>query len=847
MAARYQRLTQSNCYKFSTTSENMKELVNGAVKEVTAGSRSKVFLLWSESTLVLVNFPREVEEILQFTEKKMTKEMSGRRMVTKFSFETAKPFSTYLYEGVYILRTLQGYWRRIFRWALKNGLDVELRDLRSEDMIAAPKFDLMGGFRFNQKEFTEDGLSMGCSGMFSACTRYGKCFARGTEILMFDGTRRRVETIREGELVMGHDSTPRNVTGCVTGKDRMIKITPNKEEPFVVTQDHVLVLSKTFQSGKVRLRSKGAGKGYREVRYNTAQDGKEILITASEYMGKSDSFKHLHKLVKRAVTYSSRDILVDPYCYGLWLGDGTTGEAHLTTAHLRYLIREFGKEEIHPDYLINSEEVRLELLAGLIDSAGYPNNGKAYAITGKDEHLMRDVQTLARSLGFRSQLYPKVRSAHAEHKATYYEVHISGNVTKIPVRLERKKLTGLTGRVNPLTTGFKAEEAGEAEYFGFSVDGPDKLFLMADFTVTHNSTVIRNILKAFPNTTAALVAPGVSLLKQTRDELREMLPDREVKMIGGGSTVKYPSKDVNIVSMDSLHKLDAGETRLLIVDEPHAVVSAGRILGLDRFELARKYAVGATLDGRYDGRDALLEGLFGPVLSQVTYKEAVAMGAVCQIKVAMVKVPVPREDGNREKAFRKFVLMNQRIHSICASLSNQYIPQEDQSLFFISQEKQAIAMQSVIGAEIPIVMDKLLSAKAREEITRQVADNERKRVICSNIFVQGVTFHDIRYLINGSGGGPSTSAIQRPGRLAEIRPDKKFGVMIDFKPIVNTKDKPRLGEDKNGKEASNLKGVQAIAREARQRQEVYESIGYIVEEIEPEELGQWIADNNTHG
>jgi superfamily II DNA or RNA helicase len=259
-------------------------------------------------------------------------------------------------------------------------------------------------------------------------------------------------------------------------------------------------------------------------------------------------------------------------------------------------------------------------------------------------------------------------------------------------------ICGLVPRVDPLITGFRVEKIGEGDYFGFELKGEDKKFLMGNFMVTHNSTILRNILRAYPGVHTVVLAPGKSLLKQTVAEMREHLPDREIKLMGGGSTVRFQSDDITVCSMDSVHLLDPGPVRLVVVDEPHAIVSEGRADHLPKFAYARKYAVGATLKGRYDGRDFLLEGLFGPVLANRTYREAVAEGAICPIKVVMVRKVIPREMGDRTKMMKKHVLESEWMARLCRRLSTELIPQDAQTLFFIKQEKQAELYQKYVGA-----------------------------------------------------------------------------------------------------------------------------------------------------
>jgi len=71
------------------------------------------------------------------------------------------------------------------------------------------------------------------------------CHAIDTEILMYDGTKRLVQDVVAGDLLMGDDSTPRTVSKLFRGTDVMYEIQPIKGEPFVVNQDHVLSLKVT--------------------------------------------------------------------------------------------------------------------------------------------------------------------------------------------------------------------------------------------------------------------------------------------------------------------------------------------------------------------------------------------------------------------------------------------------------------------------------------------------------------------------------------------------------------------------------------------------------------------------
>ena len=62
-----------------------------------------------------------------------------------------------------------------------------------------------------------------------------RCFGKGTEILMYDGSVKKVEDIVVGDKVMGDDSTPRSILSLARGRDIMYKLTPfGDEDNFVV-------------------------------------------------------------------------------------------------------------------------------------------------------------------------------------------------------------------------------------------------------------------------------------------------------------------------------------------------------------------------------------------------------------------------------------------------------------------------------------------------------------------------------------------------------------------------------------------------------------------------------------
>lgn len=96
------------------------------------------------------------------------------------------------------------------------------------------------------------------------------CFAPDTGVLMFDGTTKKVQDIVMGDIVMGDDSTPRNVVKLMNGLDNMYKIIPIKGDPIIVNENHTLVLKKS---------------GY----------NKTIEISVKNFLQESPSWRERHK------------------------------------------------------------------------------------------------------------------------------------------------------------------------------------------------------------------------------------------------------------------------------------------------------------------------------------------------------------------------------------------------------------------------------------------------------------------------------------------------------------------------------------------------------------------------
>ena len=310
----------------------------------------------------------------------------------------------------------------------------------------------------------------------------GKCLHPDTPVLMYNGSIKLAKNIVIGDQLMGDDSTPRNVLSTCTGEENMYRVKQLYGDDYIVNESHILSLVSKSQSV--------VGLGYKK---------QEIIdISVKDYLQRSNSFKKNYRGYKVGVEFESKDVPIDPYLFGVWLNDGTFAESSITNTGNIFLnfLKEYNlinNKHIPDIYKCNNREIRLKLLAGLIDSDGYYDSRcNYYEITQKNDKLANDILYLCRSLGFKTNLNKREKtctnSANGRVTNTYNIIGISGfGLNQIPVLLDRKKANPRKQKKNALVYGINVELLGPGKYRGFEIDG-NKRFLLGDFTVTHNTT-----------------------------------------------------------------------------------------------------------------------------------------------------------------------------------------------------------------------------------------------------------------------------------------------------------------------------------------------------------------------
>lgn len=437
------------------------------------------------------------------------------------------------------------------------------------------------------------------------------CHAKGQGILLYSGEIRSVEAIEVGDLLMGPDSRPRKVLQLCRGRQEMRRVTPTQGAPWIVNKDHILALYKCKE------RSNSTSKCHK---------GAHINIPVCEFENRSTWFQHIHKLYRVEVEFPTpKDILpVDPYLMGVFLGDGNYTHSQVNVTSMDPEILEYCEKQIlsfgdkvryHSNgskascifattgirnrtrrshfatlldglglrgkdsfskfipymYKTSPRASRLQLLAGLVDTDG--SYSGSYEYTTVSKQLAEDVAFVGRSLGFGVTSKFKAGGSHG-----YYRLHISGDLTSIPVLLERKKANPRAQIKNVQVTGFKIEKLSEDDYYGFELDG-DHLYLLDDFTVTHNTGkslviggFIQKALAIYPYTRVMKLTHSKELISQNLDKLLELWPTAPAGVYSSGLKRKDAGFPITFGGVGTVVKAKPdsfGRIDLLLIDECH--------------------------------------------------------------------------------------------------------------------------------------------------------------------------------------------------------------------------------------------------------------------------------------
>ncbi|WP_333846882.1 LAGLIDADG family homing endonuclease [Phaeobacter italicus] len=405
--------------------------------------------------------------------------------------------------------------------------------------------------------------------LFGGGSGGGKALILNTKINTANRGPQTMETLKVGDVVFGSDGLPTNVVAKseVFTPDVAYRVTFNTGESFICDARHEWITMTSAErksasrktpefrearkasrpsraksnpsKGKLQSDTTKKNNSLRKYNYSepprpSARTTQEIFETLTSKRGE----KNHSVQVMKPIQLPSADLPIDPYVFGIWLGDGDKYHSRIAmldddlqvlkpyldvydfsykemkrpgrkmlAAHskdlgkdlFRLLETDWSKSEnefvikrIPEVYFSSSHEQRLNLLRGLMDTDGTACRGRGDCeVSFSDKDLIEDVHRLLGTLGIKSTIKVKELSKKNSRHNDHYRLKF--NTDKRVFNLPRKaKLQNLTPKPEYVLRRYIADvqPVEPVPMQCIQVDNADHSYCLGDsFIVTHNSAL----------------------------------------------------------------------------------------------------------------------------------------------------------------------------------------------------------------------------------------------------------------------------------------------------------------------------------------------------------------------
>ena len=225
-----------------------------------------------------------------------------------------------------------------------------------------------------------------------------------------------------------------------------------------------------------------------------------------------------------------------------------------------------------------------------------------------------------------------------------------------------------------------------------------------------------------------------------------------------------------------------------------------------KYRHSRNFGLSATPYARMDNAHNVLEPLFGPMIFELTYQQAVELGLVVPVRVTWLPMRLrsnPAERYSNRVARKRYgIWTNYERNAKIAAAINEY-PETHQVLVLVETIEHGV----YLGAHLPdfklvygfmspqdcagYKKHKLLPEDyapltdlQKHDMRAQFESGELRRVIATDVWATGVDFEQLNVLVRADDRDSDIVDVQGPGRVSRTytAPDgakKEVGEVID--------------------------------------------------------------------
>ncbi len=392
-------------------------------------------------------------------------------------------------------------------------------------------------------EALEGGLGKGELGVIIGSSSFGKAQPLTSKILTPNGWKL-MGDMKVGDKVIGRDGAYHEVVGVYPQGIRPIyKVKLSNGAVCECDIEHLWNVNSFYQRrGKKYVKGISKNKNDKlyipDLTYKTMTLREIIDKGIVKYNGKTKYYNF--KIPKMGViSFNERNVPIDPYLYGYFIGDGYAKRENITVGTLdkdfiegelkqiikedlsvqynhkrkiwnfqikgntRNLIREiFGEcmaydKKIDDVFLYNTKEIRIALLQGLMDSDGYANKNGSCEFSSKSKTLAEQVKWIVESLGgwasivkhnsgYYSKKYNKYVDCGLRYRVTISLCDETIKLFRLKRKQERVKYrTKLKDSLYIVSVEYVRDDYAQC----IMVNSDEHLYITDNFIVTHNTSM----------------------------------------------------------------------------------------------------------------------------------------------------------------------------------------------------------------------------------------------------------------------------------------------------------------------------------------------------------------------
>jgi superfamily II DNA or RNA helicase len=299
-------------------------------------------------------------------------------------------------------------------------------------------------------------------------------------------------------------------------------------------------------------------------------------------------------------------------------------------------------------------------------------------------------------------------------------------------------------------------------------------------TNTGKTRIISSLCRAYKNFNGLVVTNRQTVALKLYKDLLELAPECNPGIYVSSKKVEGRTM---VITSSSLQKFNPSKINFIIYDEAHGAGSDTRSQNLLKFKNSVRYGLSATLTSGFKGISKFLEGVFGPIVFELTDQQLEAMNRATPLHVYVIDVlngPAFLPQTQNLTMEKKGIWFNRERNKFvkkCVDLC----PKDQQLIIYVRTltHLEELVYNNLGDGNFEIFHGSI-NSKEKKRILEGFNSGDIKRIISTDCLAEGVDPKNLYVIINCNWMQSDVSVLQKAGRNRRLTEGKDYGIIIDF-------------------------------------------------------------------